>query len=305
MLFLSACASQPIRREIQKGNEIHDDLRSYFLPAVPAWAKSPLADDYFIDIDLLMEREGLTRLEAVEVQNRMRDSLEDSKVSIQEAFSVALKRIKQGDLESGWKAVAFHASSEFVLVLGLEVKNFPRGEEFLRKMKQNPACRGVVIYTDQPDTAALASIRLWKSRGWIDGVFTRNHLVMGRRSTGPMKDLRVIDAELKHVIIVDSDLDHIMQPKLMRALPRFEAERYAKAISSGDEVLKRYYESLWGVIGEEINEAAKSANESKISFAQAYEPYTLLGERVLRVMERTLGSRSKALSLLRIHPELQ
>ena len=310
-LTLSACSSTSTRVSGAHASEAKPalakapDLRSFFLPQVPAWAKSPMADDYFLDIDLLMEKEGLTRLEAVEVQNRMRDALEDPKVSIQDAFSAALKRIQEGDLESGWKPVVFHSPSEFVLVLGMEVKNVPRGQEFLAKVRQNPDCRGIVIFTDQPDAAALEALRPWKSKGLIDAIFTRNQLVMGKRSTGPVKDLRLVDPELRHVIIVDSDPDRVMQPKLMRALPRYEADRYAKAVSTGDDSLRRYYESLFGVIGEEINEAVKSANEGKIPFAQAYQPYTLLGERVLRVMERTLGSRHKALALLRLHPELQ
>lgn len=54
------------------------DVEGVQLPEMPEWARDSLYSRTYLDIDKVMAAESVSRFEAVEIQNRLRDRLEHS-----------------------------------------------------------------------------------------------------------------------------------------------------------------------------------------------------------------------------------
>jgi hypothetical protein len=326
------------------------ELKNYILMPLPEWSMDSLYEGFYLDVEPLMEYEKLSRLEVVEVQNRMRDLLvSDPNISILESYKQGLKEVREGKGESGWKPVAFKEPGDYVVAIDMDetllvqwyasykdgnadakevvldevhgfeedklsapaVKIAPGAEEFILRMKKNPHCKGVVIFSAKLDTAGLDVLSKWKfkdgksAREHVDGVFLRNHLILETKALVPSKDLRLIDPELKHVVIVDDTPTRVMQHQNLWAHPKFDADVYKKALEGKNRDLTRHYEASFRLAGDDIEESARAAQGLKVTFAQAMLPYSYFGSRVFRSLERVTGSREKALKLTRLHPELQ
>lgn len=319
-----------------------------FLEPLPSWARDSLYDENALDIDQVMKEENLSRFEAVEVQNYTRDLIKYSGRDRETAYRTGLNYVRSKKYESGWQPIETWSVADYVAVLDLDetllmqwyasgyegnfdlknltpdfanglrsppyVKFTPGAESFIRKLKTDPHCRAVVVFSAKDDLAANEIINRWvlsdgkPARSLISAVFTRHHLVMGPKVTVPSKDLRIIDPELKHVVMVDDNPGRIFQPLVLLAQPKFDADQYNLASKSNDEdsvEIRNHYESALDSAANDILETARAAERMAIPFAQAFLPHSYFGERVTKAMSRSTGSRSKALNMVRRHPFLQ
>jgi hypothetical protein len=313
------------------------------LAPLPDWAQDTLYSGPYLDIEKTMQAEKLSRFEAVELQNRMRDRI-DAKPGLepQKAYDEALAEIRQGRFESGWKPLEFKEPGDFVVALDMDetllmqwqspaggsdltisadavkalrsgtgVKFTPGAEAFLKGLRKIPHCKAVVAFSAKADAPALEIVQKWKfasgepARNYIDAVFTRNHLVLGPKALLPSKDLRILDPELKHVVLVDDNPGRVMQTQLLLAEPKFDADAYARAGRDGNAEVRKHYETLLGSALEELQESSLAATRMKIPFSQAFLPYSYSGERIYLTHLRTGATRPKALEFTRLHPELQ
>ncbi len=321
------------------------DVRTVALEALPGWAQDSLYSGLYLDIDKVMQAEQLSRFEAVEVQNRLRDAQDRNPgVAAQAAYEAALVEARARRFESGWRPSTFQQPGEFVAALDMDetllmqwyaggaqgffdlrvmpdsvgkllsgpyVKLTPGAEEFIKGLKANPRCKGVVVFSAKADAPAIDTVRKWtfaggeSARRYIDAVFTRNHLVMGKKTLLPSKDLRIIDPELKHVVLVDDNPARVMQPQALKAQPKFDADGYLKAKTTGDATTVAHYEAALGVTLKEIEESSESAQRSGRPFTQEFLPFSYSGERLYRNMLRVMKSRPAALEATRARPHLQ
>jgi hypothetical protein len=195
------------------------------------------------------------------------------------------------------------------------VKFTPATEKFILDLKKDPHNRGVVIFTAKQDQAAHDLIERWRftdgtpARQHFSGIFTRNHLVVGTKILTPSKDLRIFDAELKHVVMVDDNPARIPQLQLLRAQPKFDADTYLKSTLEGNIEIARHYETVLENASREIRESAASAMLLNIPFSQAFLPYSYSGSRIYQSLRQTLkqipGSEDRALEITRKNPALQ
>ncbi len=120
----------------------------------------------------------------------------------------------------------------------------------------------------------------------------------------PSKDLRIFDPELKHVVLVDDNPARVFQPLHLKAQPKFDADAYYEATQGKKTDLIAHYESALLTASSEIAETVEAAKSLKISFSQAFLPYSYAGERVFRNFSRS-SSRKNALAATRRNPSLQ
>lgn len=87
------------------------EIKKVLLDPLPTWARDSLYSALNLNIDEVMKQEGLTRFQAVEVQNRMRDSFSDDPLAhlekAQKAYEDALNEIREG------RAVPLIATPQF------------------------------------------------------------------------------------------------------------------------------------------------------------------------------------------------
>lgn len=101
-----------------------DAVHPMILPALPLWTDKytddPAAYGPFFRISELMQAHDLSRLEAVEVQNQVRDlKRADPAGSLQDQFHTALAAVRNGDLESGLRQDDLD-SARFIVVFDLD-----------------------------------------------------------------------------------------------------------------------------------------------------------------------------------------
>ncbi len=311
------------------------------LAPLPAWAMDFASDDLYLDIGKLTKTENLTRREAIETQAFYREALtRDPALDRTRTLQNALERVRTGETVSGWKPVVFNHPADFVLVLDLDetllhqwygsgkdgffdlkgvhrdgtgyegvysgtyVKFTPGAETFIRAMKKNPHCKSIVVFTGKVAPAARDILARWSVRDAIDGIFSRDHLVVGDANATASKDLRIFDPKLEHVVLVDDNPGRVLQPKVLRAMPKFDADRYSLAMKNRNREILKHYETLFGPIEAEINESVSAAGRLRIPFSQAYLPYSYAGERVYRSLKARLKSEARALDGFRRNPEL-
>ena len=91
------------------------------LELLPKWARDSLYNPISLDIDQVVTLEKMTRLEAIEVQNQLRDAIDaDAKANPSLAYAAAVKNVRLGKLESGWKPVVFKSPQEFIVALDMD-----------------------------------------------------------------------------------------------------------------------------------------------------------------------------------------
>jgi hypothetical protein len=195
-------------------------------------------------MSLLMERFGLTRDRAIELQNHYRDlTRAEPKGDRQAAFRTALERARKGEFEDGRKVDAL-ARARFVIVFDLDdtlynqyydpevgktCRDFEvRDATGTRSVKVAPGVAvafdrihalggAVVIFTANLDDTTLANLRAWQIGGQpvaghplVAGVLSHSHLVLqdkreGRGAENPRKGRPVIEPS-KDLRVVDESL---------------------------------------------------------------------------------------------------
>ena len=152
----------------------------------------------------------------------------------------------------------------------------------------------------------------------VSGIMTNSHLIQqhkteppgsvekpskGRPVLEPSKDLRHFDPSLKNVIIVDDNPLRLFQFGNTRVFKKFHADKYCDSAQSEYKVL---YERAMPAVMEEVRESVAYMDAHPgVPFAQAYLPYTILGQITADFVESGRGLKpADARDYVRKHPKL-
>lgn len=227
-----------------------DPLDSVTIPQRGDWmdkyATSNTGDMRFFNISALMQTHGLTRLQAVEVQNQYRDLSRANPDEAPEArFNAALAQVKGGMIESGIDEAAL-AKARFIIVFDLDDTlwdqyfdgrchdvTFPRadgGKTVHMKLvpgwaaaieRINALGGKVVLFSANRDDPTRENLQHWMLKGTpllshplIAGVMTNSYLILqskheGRGAKNPRKGRPIIDPA-KDMRIVDESLSKVI-----------------------------------------------------------------------------------------------
>lgn len=301
-------------------------------------------DERFFDIAALMRTHGLDRARAVELQNHFRDLARAEPEGDRGAqYAEALRRAKAGEFEDR-RNVDRLAKASFIVVFDLDETLYDQGfkdpavgaachdlkiaedgaePRYVRltpgwsaAMKRIDALGGaVVLFSANVDDRCYANARAWLLDGvpihehpLVAGFLTNSHLVLQPKQAGspvvePSKDLRIIDPELHRAIIVDDNPTRLFQFRNARVFKKFEADAYC---TTKDAAAKQAYDRALAVVVAEIEDSVRYMKAHPgVTFAQAYLPYTTLGQHAVRwLVTGTKRSEAKAIAYLRAHPEL-
>ncbi|PKN58260.1 MAG: hypothetical protein CVU56_06350 [Deltaproteobacteria bacterium HGW-Deltaproteobacteria-14] len=220
---LAGCATAPAPLE-PPARAAAAPLADVTLPPLPDWtdryAGSNDGDMRFFEIGALMERYGLTRLAAVEVQNHYRDlSRAGAEGGAEAWFSEALRRARAGDLECGRDVEARLAKAPFIVVFDLDetlwdqhIERFGGCHDVAltdasgktRHIQRTPGWREaferiralggeVVLFSANLDDPTWAALNAWTVDGiplpahdaTIAAVLTNSYLVRQSKHEGP------------------------------------------------------------------------------------------------------------------------
>lgn len=344
-----------------------ENLSNYLLEPMPSWYAERFTRGH-LDISKMLKN-GYTRAEAVEIQNQMKDILEqnpeylklENEGKSQELFKYksqividalknAIKSVKENKyFESGFKPeslkehefyVAFDLD-ETLLVQWYEYSKKGQGyydiktdtddnivrptllspkyvsltpgfEKNLKEISKIPGNKGIIFFSAKLDSATIDIFEKMKIDGkpikdFVKGLYTRNYLVRESEPTKLSKDLRIIDESLKHVILIDDNPTRILekQKKNLREIPKYNPDEYLKAKKeTKDKKISDYFEKLLPTITEEIKEAAQYAQKNKVSFAEAYYPYSMDASAELLMLMKQGYSYKQSLEILRKDKEM-
>lgn len=331
-----------------------ESVEAYILEPMPAWYSERFTRGH-LDINKMM-KDGFTRLEAVEVQNQMKDLL-DSDLVYQElekteetynmfkkkdeyiiqALKIAIKSVKEKKyIESAFKPEVLK-DNEFYIAFDLDetllvqwyelgekgskfydiktnvkdnilrptltsptyISLTPGFEKTLKDISKIPGNKGIIFFSAKLDTATNAIVDQMKIdgkpiRSFIKGLFTRNHLVRDQEPPKLSKDLRIIDESLKHVILIDDNPTRALdkQKKNLREFPKYNPDDYLNAKTTNNKEVINYFEKLLPVVVNEIKESADYSVKNKISFAEAYYPYSMeASAELLMLMSQGLSNK--------------
>lgn len=179
----------------------------------------------------------------------------------------------------------------------------------------------VVLFSANVDTLTLENAAHWKLDGValtehpaISGLLTNSHLVMQEKSEGvkdprkgnpvrePSKDLRVFDETLRRVIIVDDNPTRLFQMRNARIFKKFEAETFC---TTTDPALRRAFEQAMPIVVQEIEDSVRYMDAQGTGFAEAYLPYTSLGQITVQFLVDSGGfDRARAIEYVRRNPQV-
>jgi len=179
----------------------------------------------------------------------------------------------------------------------------------------------VVLFSANVDTLTLENAAHWKLDGValtehpaISGLLTNSHLVMQEKSEGvtdprkgnpvrePSKDLRVFDETLRRVIIVDDNPTRLFQMRNARIFKKFEAETFC---TTTDPALRRAFEQAMPTVVQELEDSVRYMDAQGAGFAEAYLPYTSLGQVTVQFLVDSGGfDRARAIEYVRRNPQV-
>lgn len=188
----------------------------------------------------------------------------------------------------------------------------PGFEKTLKEISKIPGNKGIIFFSAKLDSATIDIFEKMKIDGkpikdFVKGLYTRNYLVRDSEPTKLSKDLRIIDESLKHVILIDDNPTRILekQKKNLREIPKYNPDEYLKAKKeTKDKKISDYFEKLLPTITEEIKEAAQYASTNKVSFAEAYYPYSMDASSELLMLMKQGYSYKQSLEILRKDKEM-
>jgi hypothetical protein len=125
----------------------------------------------------------------------------------------------------------------------------------------------------------------------------------GRPVIEPSKDMRFFDESLSKVIIVDDNPLRLFQFRNARVFKKFHADRYC---TTKDPVYKKAVEGGMAVVQSEIEWAVeRMAEHSGLGFAQAYLPFTPLGQIAMTwLMDTHTWTADQAQAHIIKHPDI-
>jgi len=319
-------------------------LDTYTIPLQPEWTdkyinSDPKADVRYFRMKKLMADFGLSRFQAVELQNHYRD-LTRAGVSQLQAFHDALSAVRSFRAGSGIDAKRLE-QAPFIVILDLDetlfqrspvyksgsrgagwadfsfptngdtahVKLRPGWEQIIRRIHELQGM--VILFTASPDDIAEGVASRWSSGGQnilslVDGMMSKSHLILQEKGEGdpivlPSKDLRVFDESLARVIIVDDNPKLVVQHNRQRLIKKFQADPYLVAKHGGPGLSAPFEQALPAVL-HEIEESVTYMNAKKVAFGQAFLPYTMLGQLAMESLIQSGMKPEAARAYIRENP---
>ncbi|REG27975.1 NLI interacting factor-like phosphatase [Archangium gephyra] len=179
----------------------------------------------------------------------------------------------------------------------------------------------IVLFSANVDAPTLELLAHWKLGGVpltehpaIAGILTNSYLVLQEKSEGvsdpkkgnpvrePSKDLRVFDETLSRVIIVDDNPTRLFQMRNARIFKKFEAEPFC---TTSDPALRRAFEQALPTVVQELEDSVRDMDARGVPFAEAYLPYTSLGQVTVQFLVDSGGfDRARAIEYVRRHPKV-
>ena len=302
------------------------ELRAYTILQQPEWTdkyvnSDPGADMRYFRMRRLMSDFGLSRFQAVELQNHYRD-LTRAQVPAPQAFVDALAAVRAGRTGSGVDLQKL-LTAPFIVVFDLDETLFQRspsyqhgsrgpgwrdfsfqahGEERFVKLRPGweQAIRRVhelgglvILFTASPDDIAEGVTSKWQTGNTnilrlVDGLLSKSHLVLQEKGEGdpvvlPSKDLRAFDESLDRVIIVDDNPKLVIQHHRQRLVKKFQADQYLAAKLEGHGLAAPFEQTLPTVI-KEIEESVQYMRQNHVPFGPAFLPYTMLGSVAMEAL---------------------
>ncbi len=177
----------------------------------------------------------------------------------------------------------------------------------------------VILFSANLDDNIYENLALWKldnvpltESPAISGILTNSHLVMQDKSEGvidprkgspvrePSKDLRAFDESLRRVIIVDDNPIRLFQLRNARVFKKFEADTYC---TTSDPVLRRAFDDSMAQVVGEIEDSLQYMKQHGGDFADAFLPYSWLGQITVRLLTESAGlDRAQAIDYVRRNP---
>lgn len=177
----------------------------------------------------------------------------------------------------------------------------------------------VILFSANLDDNVHENLALWKLNNVpltespaISGILTNSHLVMQDKSEGvddprkgspvrePSKDLRTFDESLRRVIIVDDNPTRLFHLRNARVFKKFEADTYC---TTSDPVLRRAFDDSMAEVVREIEDSLQYMKQHGGDFADAFLPYSWLGQITVRFLTESGGlDRAQAIDYVRRNP---
>jgi len=188
----------------------------------------------------------------------------------------------------------------------------PGWEKALKDISAIPGNKGIIFFSAKLDPATKSAMEQIRIDGkpitsFIKGLFTRNYLIREQEPPKLAKDLRIFDESLKKIIIIDDNPSRILdkQKKNLREMPKYNPDEYLKAKNiSKDKKITDYFENLLPVIVSEIKEAAAYSQKNKVSFVDAYYPYTMEAQSEILMLQKQGYSLGEATEMVRKNAKL-
>lgn len=178
----------------------------------------------------------------------------------------------------------------------------------------------VILFSANLDDNVYENLAQWKLNGTpltespaISGILSNSHLIMQDKSEGvsdprkghpvrePSKDLRIFDESLRRVIIVDDNPTRLFQLRNTRLFKKFEADTYC---TTPDPVLRRAFDDALPEVVREIEDSVQYMKQNGGDFAEAFLPYSLLGQITVRSLTESGGlDRAQAIEYVRRNPK--
>ena len=210
-----------------------------------------------------------------------------------------------------------------------EVKGKPKHLKFVPGWRAliervNALGGAVVIFSANVDDTNYQNLANWDFDGkplyespLVAGFFTNSHLVLQEKTEGPgeksarkgrpvrepSKDLRLFDATLKKVIIVDDNPTRLFQFRNTRVFKKFDADLYCETQNAE---LKKAFDLAMPAVVKEIEESVEymKANPG-VDFVTAYLPYSSLGQITVQFLVSSNGWTPEASrAYVRTHPDI-
>lgn len=179
----------------------------------------------------------------------------------------------------------------------------------------------VVLFSANLDAPTYENLSHWKLGGVpltespvLSGILTNSHLVLQEKSEGvsdprkgnpvrePSKDLRIFDEQLRRVVIVDDNPTRLFQMRNARIVKKFEADTYC---TTRDPALRRAFEQALPTVVHELEDSVRYLDAHGGDFAEAFLPYTSLGQVTVRFLVESGGfDTAGAIDYVRQHPQV-
>ncbi len=314
-------------------------VNDFILQSMPDWAEvygdSKRKDGGFFNIDKMMKTFQLTRLQAIEAQKTFRNlAITSGETDREKLFESAIQLVKADMYQRVNRKEIENA--KFVIVFDLDDTLYDQGlkadnqcanvdyiyagkpkkivtvknvEGIARKIKSLGGT--MAIFSANSEDLTIQNLKNWKTESGADvyslpeisAILTGKELVYQSKDAGYIvtsssKDLRFFDEQLEKVIIIDDNPTRIFQHKNIRVVKKMDGDKLCQYPD-----LKKTYESIIEEVMAEIEESAAYMERNKVSFVNAYLPYSMTGKLAVDLLISAEGlTKADAIQKVRSQP---